>query len=222
VSPLIFGGGILGLLLLALIFIITRAAGTVIGREATGWLPHLSRGLVARAVQRLPEAHRDRFDEEWRRHISDFDDRPLTGLVKALGYAASVRPLQRELAPNLAPAPVRARHRFIARAFYVKSPRAAGAVGITRAAALFHPLSDASRLVRSSTRDALARLADTVSVVAVRIIIVERNLLRGIPRLIVGRPPTAALTRARLRWFVFMLALAPVTISIVQLVQSLR
>jgi hypothetical protein len=110
VTLVAFGGGVVGLILLVTTYIVSRAAGTVIGRDVAGWLPHLSRSLVVQAARHLPEEHRLRYEEEWRRHVSEFDDRPLTALVTALGYAMSVPRLGHELAP--APKPARARTPF--------------------------------------------------------------------------------------------------------------
>jgi hypothetical protein len=104
VSPFVLlGGGVVGLLLVILIYITSRVVATVVGKEAVGWIPHISRGLVSRAAGCLPEEHRDRYEEEWCRHIADCEDRPLTALAKAIGYAGSVRRLRRELAPDPVP-----------------------------------------------------------------------------------------------------------------------
>lgn len=97
---LLFGGGFVGVMLLILAYVASRVAATLVGKEASGWIPHISHGLVSRAARRLPEAHRARYEEEWRRHISDCEDRPLTALAKAVGYSGSVRRLRRELAPD--------------------------------------------------------------------------------------------------------------------------
>jgi hypothetical protein len=56
----------------------------VLTDEAWGWLPRLAQSLVRSAVRRLDPSRRDRYQEEWRAELDQFDDRRLTGLAWAL------------------------------------------------------------------------------------------------------------------------------------------
>jgi hypothetical protein len=51
--------------------ILVPVTARVVGDDVKEWLPWITRRLVERAVSRLPEEERDRFEEEWRAHINE-------------------------------------------------------------------------------------------------------------------------------------------------------
>lgn len=58
----------------------------LLAMEAQGWMLALSRHLVERAVFRLPESHRVRYQEEWQAELEALRSRP----ISAVGYSLSV------------------------------------------------------------------------------------------------------------------------------------
>jgi hypothetical protein len=52
--------------------------------EFTDWCPWFARRLVGRAVRRLPEASRDRWEEEWLGDLAAFEGRRLSILARGL------------------------------------------------------------------------------------------------------------------------------------------
>jgi hypothetical protein len=51
--------------------ILIPVTARVLGDDIKEWLPWITQRLVARAVSRLPEEERDRFEEEWWAHINE-------------------------------------------------------------------------------------------------------------------------------------------------------
>jgi lipopolysaccharide/colanic/teichoic acid biosynthesis glycosyltransferase len=51
--------------------ILIPVTARVVGDDAKEWLPWITRHLVERAVSRLPEQERSRFEEEWWAHINE-------------------------------------------------------------------------------------------------------------------------------------------------------
>lgn len=54
--------------------------------EAVSWLQSFQNWLISVAVRRLPLRLRTRFDEEWRGVLDDYNDKPLTRMVVAIGF----------------------------------------------------------------------------------------------------------------------------------------
>jgi hypothetical protein len=88
-----------------LVVLVSVVIGLLTG-EARGWLQHLSRRLVTRASDRLPESHRDR-GEEWLADLYEKNDRPLTMLLTALRIWRNARASARETPHAAAGKPVR-------------------------------------------------------------------------------------------------------------------
>src|ERR1700719_2650024 len=51
--------------------ILIPVTARVVGDDVKEWLPWTTQRLVERAVSRLPEEERDRFEEEWWAHINE-------------------------------------------------------------------------------------------------------------------------------------------------------
>ena len=51
--------------------LLTAALSKIIGEEIAAWSPSIVRSLVKLAVERLPENHRARYQEEWQSHLND-------------------------------------------------------------------------------------------------------------------------------------------------------
>lgn len=68
--------------------IVGTVIGTVLAIEAKAWLPYLTRALLRRTLDDLPDAldHqlRSRWSEEIEADLAQFDDRPLGGFLFAL------------------------------------------------------------------------------------------------------------------------------------------
>lgn len=100
------GIGILGLLGVGVSLIVASLVGALRGllsKEVEASLPSISRNLLARAANRLPAEHRERFLEEWSAELGPaIQGRPLWALMQAASlYRAAPR-----IAAELAPAPV--------------------------------------------------------------------------------------------------------------------
>jgi hypothetical protein len=66
--------------------------------DVKGWLPHVNRAVIERAVDLLPPAYRERYVEEWIAETAALEDRPLTAsihviwlLLKTPATAAALR-----------------------------------------------------------------------------------------------------------------------------------
>ena len=53
--------------------VVTAVLAKLLGDEAKAWLPKIVEHLVCQAVKKLPDAEKERFDEEWR---ADLDETP--------------------------------------------------------------------------------------------------------------------------------------------------
>jgi hypothetical protein len=58
--------------------------GRILGTEIEAWAPIVSKRLIDRAIQRLPELERERFREEWFAHLEECPG-SLSKLLHALG-----------------------------------------------------------------------------------------------------------------------------------------
>lgn len=67
--------------------------------EVRGWIVVLNRHLVDRAVRRLPEPHRLRYQEEWLAELAALRSRPISALVYSLWVLSQAEPTGRELGP---------------------------------------------------------------------------------------------------------------------------
>jgi len=86
------------------LYLLLRGLGSLIGREAAGWAPHLSRALAERAASQLPVKYRARYTEEWLAELATLEDRPVSAVAHAVGIAITSRRLARELGPAFEPA----------------------------------------------------------------------------------------------------------------------
>lgn len=77
-----------------LTFVISVFTGLAVG-DIRGWLPHVSRRLVASAARHLPPEMADR-EEEFRADVGEYEDRPLTMLIVALRIWRDGRAIGRE------------------------------------------------------------------------------------------------------------------------------
>lgn len=79
--------------------VIAAVLGGLALAEARGWLPHIHKGFVDRAVRKLPEGARLRYAEEWRSLLADLSDRPITASVHAVSLYLRAGALAAELEP---------------------------------------------------------------------------------------------------------------------------
>ena len=63
-STVIFILGLIGAILIPI-------TARLIGDDLKEWLPWITRHLIERAISRLPEKERERFEQEWWAHIND-------------------------------------------------------------------------------------------------------------------------------------------------------
>jgi hypothetical protein len=89
--------GAIGLLVAAIVLAVARA---LVAEEIRGWQPHLRQALLRRACRRLPDGHRERYQEEWGAMLADCSDRPLTALKNAISLLVHARVIARELRPQ--------------------------------------------------------------------------------------------------------------------------
>ncbi|MGN6189306.1 MAG: hypothetical protein ACTHOE_10425 [Conexibacter sp.] len=84
-------------------FVGVTVASWIIGTEALGWLPPLTRLLMRIAVRLLPFQHRARYLEEWQADAALLArDRPFTALLWSLGVLWRARGLGMDLgSPSL-------------------------------------------------------------------------------------------------------------------------
>lgn len=73
-------GGVGGVLLLVVLFLIGAVVKAVVGQEANGRFRDLASHLVNRAVDRLPATHRAEKRDEWTAELYELRDKPLSAL----------------------------------------------------------------------------------------------------------------------------------------------
>ncbi len=96
-------GAIVLIVGIALGSVLWRVLGKVIDNELEVAIPELARGLLEKAIARIPEDHRLRLEEEWTAGLKDpLEKRPLWALVQA----ASLWQKAGRIATELEPAPV--------------------------------------------------------------------------------------------------------------------
>jgi hypothetical protein len=103
VTPLI---GVLGTVGLLVLGVFVKVLGGLAAKEAQGWIPRISEGLIRRAASRLPNETRGRWVEEQLRHHGEYGERPISMLLHAVDVVRSSRDLRKELGPALETAPV--------------------------------------------------------------------------------------------------------------------
>ena len=74
----------------AIVAIVYSAMGRQVTREFNAWTPWIVEHLVRRAVSKLPEAQRERFEEEWRSHIDEMPG-DVGKLLAAIGFGSAAR-----------------------------------------------------------------------------------------------------------------------------------
>lgn len=79
--------------------IICGAVGRQATREFTAWTPWIIERLIRRAVTKLPESQRERFEEEWRGHIDEIPG-DIGKLVAAVGFGSAARQMSSLLNSN--------------------------------------------------------------------------------------------------------------------------
>src|ERR1035438_5164942 len=81
-------------LIVGLTVFVTGILGTALARqfadEFKAWTPWVIDRLVRKAVARLPENQRERFEEEWRSHINEIPGE-IGKFVVALGFVSAAR-----------------------------------------------------------------------------------------------------------------------------------
>ena len=70
--------------------IVCGAVGRQLTREFTAWTPWIIERLIRRAVTKLPDPQRERFEEEWRSHIDEIPG-DIGKLVAAIGFGSAAR-----------------------------------------------------------------------------------------------------------------------------------
>jgi hypothetical protein len=87
----------------AVIFVFTTlllpVMQSLVGDEVKGWLPHITRAIVAAAVRRLPRERRARYQQEWLAELDAYSERRLTAIIHACGFwraAVAIRSALRE------------------------------------------------------------------------------------------------------------------------------
>jgi hypothetical protein len=83
----------------AIVVIICSAMGRQVTREFNAWTPWIVEHLVRRAVSKLPEAQRERFEEEWRSHIDEMPG-DVGKLLAAIGFGSAARQMSALLNAN--------------------------------------------------------------------------------------------------------------------------
>ncbi len=71
-----------------LIAVLSSFASKLAANEAQGWIPRLAERVLIRAVQKLPDEHRERYAEEWRAHMRELPG-CLAGLAFAIGLLSA-------------------------------------------------------------------------------------------------------------------------------------
>jgi hypothetical protein len=69
----------------------------ILAIEVSAWMEVLSRHLVERAVRKIPELHRLRYQEEWLAELAAFRSRPISALGYSLGVLAQAERTGSEL-----------------------------------------------------------------------------------------------------------------------------
>lgn len=87
--------------LTAVILLCVSIGGAVIQQilatEVQGWILVLSRHLVRRAVLRIPESHRLRYEEEWLAELAATRSRPVSALIYSVWVLVHARRTGREI-----------------------------------------------------------------------------------------------------------------------------
>jgi hypothetical protein len=76
--------------LLAVLGMIAAAVSRQLADEFKAWIPWITKHLVRRAVRKLPEDQRSRYEEEWSSYLVEVPGE-LGKLVAALGFAQASR-----------------------------------------------------------------------------------------------------------------------------------
>jgi hypothetical protein len=71
--------------------------GSLLEDEVRGWWPRITRAIVRAAALMVPRAVRDRHREDWLTDVAEFEDRPISALVWALGCCVAAVAEWREL-----------------------------------------------------------------------------------------------------------------------------
>jgi hypothetical protein len=78
---------------IVVVFILVPIAQSLLSIEANGWIAVACRALIRAGTNRLPEADRGRWQEEWEAEQADLAGRPLTALAHALRVRKSAASL---------------------------------------------------------------------------------------------------------------------------------
>jgi hypothetical protein len=95
----------------AFAWIVLAVIAALLGAEVIAWCPPLQRLLLRRAAAALPEAHRERYLEEWTAELNELPNGPITRLLFATSLLLRRGGVARELS---ATAPAHARGAAIA------------------------------------------------------------------------------------------------------------
>jgi hypothetical protein len=95
---------LIGIAAMIIVWLAVKVGGDLLSKEVQGWLPHVSRHIVANAALALPEQRRDLL-EVWQAELEDFEDRPITMLLVALRIWRDRKLTAKEAAAELAAEP---------------------------------------------------------------------------------------------------------------------
>lgn len=90
-------GSVTFLVAALIVGLLLKIGVSLLARDAQGWLPYLSEWIIRRAARRLPPEQVPRWEEEALRHIVEFRDRPVSGLLHAVDTWRSSLALRGEL-----------------------------------------------------------------------------------------------------------------------------
>ena len=79
--------------------IVCGAVGRQLTREFTAWMPWIIERLIRRAVTKLPDPQRERFEEEWRSYIDEIPG-DIGKLIAAIGFGSAARQMSSLLNVN--------------------------------------------------------------------------------------------------------------------------
>lgn len=81
--------------------ILGRAFGKVLSSELEAAIPELAKGMLQKAIERLPEESRERFAEEWAAGLKvPLEKQPLVALAQAISLYQRARRIAAELEPS--------------------------------------------------------------------------------------------------------------------------
>jgi hypothetical protein len=93
--------------------VVAAAFSRVLADECKDWMPTFTKWIIRRSIARLPEDHRERFQEEWQSHINEIPGQ-IGKVVTAVGFVLAAKRMSSETA-NKRPRIVNAECHIVAR-----------------------------------------------------------------------------------------------------------